>query len=44
MADEAGMSRLYGGIHYPSDITEGKAHGVRIGARVVDVARADGAR
>lgn len=35
MADEAGISRLYGGIHYPSDITLGKAHGARIGAHVV---------
>ena len=32
MADEAGISRLYGGIHYPSDISEGRAHGNRIGA------------
>ena len=27
MADEAGISRLYGGIHYRSDIVRGKAHG-----------------
>ena len=32
MADEAGFSRLYGGILYPSDINQGKAHGARIGA------------
>jgi hypothetical protein len=44
MADEAGISRLYGGIHYPSDIENGKAHGARIGARVVEVIRGDGAR
>ncbi|MCU0635181.1 MAG: phosphatase PAP2 family protein [Gemmatimonadaceae bacterium] len=44
MADEAGISRLYGGIHYRSDITEGKAHGARIGAVVVRSAQADGAR
>ncbi|PYP77955.1 MAG: PA-phosphatase [Gemmatimonadetes bacterium] len=43
MADEAGISRLYGGIHYPSDIREGKAHGTRIGEWVLNVARADGA-
>jgi hypothetical protein len=42
MADEAGISRLYGGIHYRSDIEQGKAHGQRIGAYVVDFARADG--
>ncbi|MCU0646396.1 MAG: phosphatase PAP2 family protein [Gemmatimonadaceae bacterium] len=44
MADEAGISRLYGGIHYRSDITEGKAHGTRIGAIVVRAAQTDGAR
>jgi hypothetical protein len=41
MADEAGVSRLYGGIHYPSDISEGKAHGTRIGAWVVNAAKAE---
>ncbi|HEU4631674.1 MAG TPA: phosphatase PAP2 family protein [Gemmatimonadaceae bacterium] len=41
MADEAGISRLYGGIHYRSDIEQGKAHGQRIGAHVVRFARAD---
>ena len=30
MRDEAGISRLYGGIHYPSDIEAGKLHGARI--------------
>lgn len=43
MADEAGVSRLYGGIHYPSDISQGKAHGVRIGAWVLNYFKADGA-
>jgi hypothetical protein len=43
MADEAGISRLYGGIHYRSDIEQGKAHGGRIGAWVVNYAKADGA-
>ena len=42
MADEAGISRLYGGIHYRSDIVEGKAHGERIVAWVVNFAKADG--
>ena len=42
-AEEAGISRLYGGIHYRSDITGGKLHGERIGEHVVEVARADGA-
>jgi hypothetical protein len=41
MAKEAGISRLYGGIHYRSDIVEGNAHGQRIGAHVVQFARAD---
>jgi hypothetical protein len=44
MADEAGISRLYGGIHYRSDIVNGKAHGQRIGADVVQLARADRAQ
>ncbi|HUQ27838.1 MAG TPA: vanadium-dependent haloperoxidase, partial [Usitatibacter sp.] len=43
MAEEAGVSRLYGGIHYPSDIREGKAHGTRIGAWVLNYFKADGA-
>jgi hypothetical protein len=43
MADEAGISRLYGGIHYPSDIDRGKEHGERIGTHVVSLARTDGA-
>ena len=44
MADEAGMSRMYGGIHYRSDVEGGKAHGIRIGEHVVDLARRDGAQ
>ena len=35
MADEAAMSRLYGGIHFRSDNDAGLALGRRIGARVV---------
>jgi membrane-associated phospholipid phosphatase len=42
MADEAGVSRLYGGIHYRSDIVQGTAHGKRLGDHVVGVARGDG--
>jgi hypothetical protein len=30
-ADEAGMSRLYGGIHYRSAIEEGKKQGLKLG-------------
>lgn len=43
MADEAGMSRLYGGIHFMNDITEGKAHGSRIASFTLRRAHADGA-
>ncbi|MDF1503644.1 phosphatase PAP2 family protein [Roseisolibacter sp. H3M3-2] len=38
-AEEAGISRLYGGIHYRADIENGKAHGLRIGAAVVQAVR-----
>jgi hypothetical protein len=43
MRDEAGISRLYGAIHYRSDIEEGKTHGARIGGYTVAFAREDGA-
>ncbi|HET7293134.1 MAG TPA: phosphatase PAP2 family protein [Vicinamibacteria bacterium] len=43
MKDEAAISRLYGGIHYRSDIETGKEHGRRIGAYTVRFARQDGA-
>lgn len=43
MRDEAGISRLYGGIHYRSDIDAGKAHGDRIAGYTLTFARADGA-
>ena len=42
-AQEAAMSRLYGGIHYPSDISAGLTHGKRIGDYTVRFAKADGA-
>jgi PAP2 superfamily len=41
MADEAGISRLYGGIHYMKDITEGKAHGSRVAAFTLRFAQGD---
>jgi membrane-associated phospholipid phosphatase len=41
--DEAGISRLYGGIHYRSDIEIGIDHGIRVGGYTVSFARADGA-
>jgi membrane-associated phospholipid phosphatase len=43
MADEAGLSRLYGGIHYMNDISQGKAHGSRVAAFTLSRARGDGA-
>jgi hypothetical protein len=43
MKEEASISRLYGGIHYRSDIERGKEHGGRIGAYAVGFAQGDGA-
>jgi len=43
MRDEAGISRLYGGIHYPSDIEAGKVHGNRIATYTLTFAQSDGA-
>jgi hypothetical protein len=44
MRDEAGISRLYGGIHYRSDIEAGKAHGTRIAAYTLNFAHNDGSQ
>lgn len=41
MRDEAAISRLYGGIHYPRDIEGGKVHGARIGSYTLRFARED---
>jgi len=43
MKEEASISRLYGGIHYRSDIERGKEHGGRIGGYAVGFAQGDGA-
>jgi len=43
MRDEAGISRMYGGIHYRSDIEAGKAHGGRIANYTLNFAKGDGA-
>lgn len=40
--DEAAISRLYAGIHYPSDIELGKEHGSHIAQYVLDFAQRDG--
>jgi hypothetical protein len=44
LRDEAGISRLYGGIHYRADIDAGKENGTRIGGYTVRFAREDGAQ
>ena len=43
-AQEAAMSRLYGGLHYPTDITVGLSQGTRVGDYTVRFAQADGAK
>ena len=43
-ADEAGISRLYGGIHFRSDSTHGLRMGVEIGKLTVRRAEQDGAQ
>jgi hypothetical protein len=43
MRDEAGISRLYGGIHYMSDIETGIECGRRVATYTIAFARSDGA-
>jgi membrane-associated phospholipid phosphatase len=43
LRDEAALSRLYGGIHYRSDIEVGKEHGKRIAGYTLRFAERDGA-
>lgn len=38
----AGQSRLYAGVHYPSDVTAGLALGEAVGAKVIAWAQSDG--
>jgi membrane-associated phospholipid phosphatase len=42
-AQEASLSRLYGGIHYRVDVEAGSDHGKRIGTYTVKFAQGDGA-
>jgi membrane-associated phospholipid phosphatase len=42
-AQEAAMSRLYGGLHYPRDITVGLVQGKSVAEYTVRFAKADGA-
>jgi hypothetical protein len=44
MKDEAAISRLYGSIHYRSDIDVGKDHGMRIAEYTLKFARQDGSQ
>lgn len=41
-AEEAGQSRLYAGVHYPSDVAAGLALGRSVGVKVIGWAKADG--
>ena len=41
-ADEAGMSRMWAGIHYRSDIETGLKLGRQVGDLVIEWAKADG--
>lgn len=41
-AEEAALSRLYGGIHYRFDATEGTIQGSKVGSYAVNRAKADG--
>ncbi len=43
MKDEASISRLYGSIHFRSDIEVGKDHGKRVAGYTIKFARGDGA-
>jgi membrane-associated phospholipid phosphatase len=42
-AQEAAMSRLYGGLHYPTDINVGLVQGQHVAAFTLSFAKADGA-
>ncbi|MEZ4861421.1 MAG: phosphatase PAP2 family protein [Caldilineaceae bacterium] len=41
-AQAAGQSRLYAGVHYPSDVDAGLALGAGVGAKVLEWAQSDG--
>jgi membrane-associated phospholipid phosphatase len=43
LADEAGESRIWAGIHFRSDVTTGLALGRAVAAKVIERARSDGA-
>jgi membrane-associated phospholipid phosphatase len=43
LAREAGDARIWGGMHYPSDVVAGQELGANVAARVIERARQDGA-
>jgi hypothetical protein len=43
MADEASKSRLWGALHYRSDIEVGMTMGIAIGGKAIERAKTDGA-
>lgn len=44
LADQAGESRMWAGIHYRSDVVAGLGLGRAVAQRVIDIARRDGSR
>ncbi len=42
LAEQAGKSRLYAGVQYPSDYTAGMELGRKVAERVIELAKADG--
>jgi membrane-associated phospholipid phosphatase len=44
LAEEAGQSRIWSGIHYPSDVAVGQQLGARVASRVIARAQEDGGR
>jgi membrane-associated phospholipid phosphatase len=43
-AEEASLSRIYGGVHYRFDVVDGDSLGARVGREVIARMRSDGAR
>ncbi len=41
LADEAGQSRIWAGIHFPTDVRVGLALGRSVAQRVIDLSRSD---
>jgi membrane-associated phospholipid phosphatase len=43
LARESGESRVWGGLHYPSDVAAGQELARRVAQRAIERAQADGA-